>query len=81
MTFFIKRFFINDIFLFVESTNIVIMSIITLYLHLAKLLTKLPENFQIFVSRAACTNNQCLHKTSFQLLLIGLDVLLQSDYA
>ena len=37
-------------------------------------------NFQIFVSRAACTNNQCLHKISFQLLSIGLYVLLQADY-
>ena len=36
---------------------------------------------QIFVSRAACTNSQCLHKISFQLLPIGLDVLLEADYA
>ena len=35
---------------------------------------------QIFVSRAACTNNQCLYKISFQLLPVGLDFLLQGDY-
>ena len=35
------------------------------------------ENLQIFVSRAARTNNRCLYKISFQLLPVGLDVLLQ----
>ena len=39
--------FINDIFVFVESPNVVIMPMITLYLHLAKLLMKLPENFKM----------------------------------
>ena len=33
------------------------------------------------LSRAACTNNQCLYKISFQLLPVGLDVLLLRDYA
>ena len=40
--------FINDIFLFVESSNICNYAHDnTLYLHLAKLLTKLPENFKM----------------------------------
>ena len=43
--------------------------------------TRSKYNLQIFVSSAACTNNQCLHKISFRLLPIGLDVLLQVDYA
>ena len=33
------------------------------------------------VSITACTNNQCLYKISFQLLLVGLIVLLPGDYA
>ena len=37
--------FIN--FLFVESSNFGTMPMITFYLHLAKLLTKLPENFKM----------------------------------
>ena len=40
--------FINDIFLFVESSNVCNYADITLCLHLAKLLTKLPEKFKMF---------------------------------
>ena len=39
--------FINDIFLFVKVQTFVVMPMITLYLYLAKLLTKLPENFKM----------------------------------
>ena len=39
--------FINDIFLFVKVQTFVVMPMITLCLYLAKLLTKLPENFKM----------------------------------
>ena len=43
--------------------------------------TSTKENLQIFVSRTKYTNNQCLYKISFQLLPVGLDVLLPQDNA
>ena len=67
--------FINDIFLFVESSSI------SNYADDNTLFAFGKTSDEVTRNRAACTNNQCLHKISFQLLPIGLDVLLQGDYA
>ena len=44
-------------------------------------LNALNRIYRFFVSRAACFSNLCLYKMFFQLLFLGLDVLLQGDCA